>query len=140
MKRISRTKSAVISDINITPLLDLAWTLLIIFIIATTTMVQGIELTLPESTPNETEMETSTLTISVNKEGKIFLDDEPVKIRELEGLLRNLKKAKNGELPVVLKGDEGVQYKYVVAVIDILQKVPIPDLAIQTKPYKQLGL
>jgi len=140
MKRVTRSKGAAIADINITPLLDLAWTLLIIFIIATTATVQGIELTLPESEPNETEMETTTLTISVNKEGKIYLDDELVNIRELEGLLRNLKKAKNGELPVVLKGDEGVQYKYVVAVIDILQKVPLPDLAIQTKPFKQLGL
>lgn len=140
MRRRSRAGGGAIADINITPLLDLAWVLLVIFIITTTAMVQGIEITLPESTPNETDMETSTLTISVAKGGKVYLDDEQVKIKDLEGLLRNLKEAKGGKLPVVLKGDDTVEYKYVVAVFDVLQRVPIPDLAIATKPFKDLGL
>ena len=134
MKRFSRSGHGAIADINITPLLDLAWVLLVIFIITTTAMVQGIEITLPESTPHETEMESSTLTISVQKNGKVYLDEEPVKIKELEALLRELKKAKGDKLPVVLKGDDKVEYKYVVAVLDVLQRIPIPDLAIATKP------
>ena len=57
MRRFSKKSHSAVSDINITPLLDLAWVLLVIFIITTTAMVQGIELKLPEATPHETEME-----------------------------------------------------------------------------------
>ena len=78
------------SDINITPLLDLAWVLLVIFIITTTAMVQGIELKLPEATPHETEMETNTPTISVKKGGDVYMDEERVKLSELEKLIRDL--------------------------------------------------
>lgn len=134
MRRFSRGGHGAVSDINITPLLDLAWVLLVIFIITTTAMVQGIELKLPESTPHETEMETTTRTISVKKSGEIFLDEEKVKIAELESLLRELKKAKGGKLPLVLRGDAGVEYKHVVAVLDVLQRIPIEDLALATKP------
>ncbi len=134
MRRFSRAGHSAVSDINITPLLDLAWVLLVIFIITTTAMVQGIELKLPESTPHETEMETTTRTISVKKSGEVFLDEEQVKVSELEGILRDLKKAKDGKLPIVLKGDAGVEYKHVVAVLDVLQRIPIEELALATKP------
>jgi biopolymer transport protein ExbD len=73
----------------------------------------------------------------VKKTGVIFLDEEPVKVSELEGLLRDLKQAKGGKLPLVLRGDAGVEYRYVVAVIDVLQRVPIEDLAIATKPINE---
>ena len=134
MRRFSKRGHSAVSDINITPLLDLAWVLLVIFIITTTAMVQGIELKLPESTPNATEMETTTMTISVKKNGAAFLDEEPVQIAQLEQILRDLKQAMGGKLPVVLRGDAGVEYRHVVAVLDILQKIPIEDLAIATKP------
>jgi biopolymer transport protein ExbD len=135
MRRFSRSSHSAVSDINITPLLDLAWVLLVIFIITTTALVQGIEIKLPESTPHETDMETTTRTITVKKTGEIFLDEEPVKVRDLEGILRELKKAKAGKLPVVLRGDDGAEYRHIVAVLDVLQRVPIEDLALATKPF-----
>jgi len=137
MRRFSRKSYGAVADINITPLLDLAWVLLVIFIITTTAMIQGIELKLPESTPNETEMETTTRTISVKMNGTAFLDEEPVQIAQLERILRDLKQAMGGKLPIVLRGDAGVEYKHVVAVLDILQRIPIEDLAIATKPNRQ---
>jgi biopolymer transport protein ExbD len=134
MRRFSKKSHGAVADINITPLLDLAWVLLVIFIITTTAMVQGIELKLPESTPHETEMETTTRTVSVKKNGEVYLDEERVRVAELEKLLRDLKAAKGGKLPLVLRGDAGVEYRYVVAVLDVLQRIPIEDLAIATKP------
>jgi len=134
MRRFSRKSHGAVSDINITPLLDLAWVLLVIFIITTTAMVQGIELKLPESTPHETEMETTTKTISVKQSGEVFMDEEPVPVPLLEGILRNLKQASGGKLPIVLRGDAAVEYRHVVVVLDVLQRVPIEDLAIATKP------
>ncbi len=140
MKRFSKSGHSAVSEINITPLLDLAWVLLVIFIITTTALVQGIEVKLPESTPNETDLETTTRTISIKKSGEVFLDEEPVKIGELEGILRDLKKAKDGKLPVVIRGDQGVEYKHVVAVLDVLQRVPIEDLGLATKPMTDSGV
>ena len=84
MRRFSKKGHAAVSDINMTPLLDLAWVLLVIFIITTTAAVQGIELKLPESTPHETEMETTTPTISVKKNGDVYMDEERIKLGELE--------------------------------------------------------
>jgi biopolymer transport protein ExbD len=140
MKKFSRSGHGAVAEINITPLLDLAWVLLVIFIITTTALVQGIEVTLPESTPNETEIETTSRTISVKRSGEVFLDEEPVKIAELEGILRDLKEAKGGTLPVVLRGDEGVEYRHVVAVLDVLQRVPILELGFATKPTGEPGV
>lgn len=134
MRRFSRKSHGAVADINITPLLDLAWVLLVIFIITTTAMVQGIELKLPDSTPNETDMETTTRTISVTRNGATFLDEEPVQIPQLEQILRDLKQAMGGKLPIVLRGDAAVEYRHVVAVLDVLQRIPIEDLAIATKP------
>jgi biopolymer transport protein ExbD len=139
MKRFSKSGHSAVAEINITPLLDLAWVLLVIFIITTTALVQGIEVKLPESTPNETDIETTTRTISIKKSGEVFLDEQQVKIQELEDLLRELKKAKGDKLPIVIRGDEGVEYRYVVAVLDVLQRVPIEDLGLATKPVHEAG-
>jgi len=139
MKRFSKSGHSAVAEINITPLLDLAWVLLVIFIITTTALVQGIEVKLPESTPNETDIQTNTVTLSIKKTGDVFMDEQPVKIQELEGLLRDLKKAKGDKLPVVVRGDEGTQYKYIVAVLDVLQRVPIEELGLATKPLPEPG-
>jgi biopolymer transport protein ExbD len=134
---MGRGGHSAVADINITPLLDLAWVLLVIFIITTTAMVQGIELDLPESTPHETDMETTTKTISVKQGGDVFLDEETVQVPELEQILRDLKQAKGGKLPIVLRGDGAVEYRHVVAVLDVLQRIPIEELAIATKPMDE---
>lgn len=137
MRRFSKKSYGAVAEINITPLLDLAWVLLVIFIITTTAMVQGIELKLPESTPHETDMESNTPTLSVKKNGDVYLDEEKVKLSELEQIIRDLKMAKGGKLPLVLRGDAGVEYKHVVAVLDILQRIPVEDLALATKPFNE---
>ncbi|MCS6897231.1 MAG: biopolymer transporter ExbD [Nitrospira sp.] len=137
MRRFSKKSYGAVADINITPLLDLAWVLLVIFIITTTAMVQGIELKLPESTPHETDMETNTPTLSVKRNGDVYLDEEKVKLSELEQIIRDLKAAKGGKLPLVLRGDAGVEYRHVVAVLDVLQRIPVEDLALATKPFNE---
>lgn len=134
MKRYSKSGHGAVSELNITPLLDLAWVLLIVFILTTTAAVQGIEVQLPKSTPNDTSIESTVRTITVRKTGEVYLDEQRVEVAELEGLLRGLKEAKGGKLPIALRGDEGVEYKYVVAVLDVMQKVPIEELGFATKP------
>lgn len=134
MKRFSKSSHGAVSELNITPLLDLAWVLLVVFILTATAAVQGIEVQLPKSTPNEKSVESTVQTITVRQTGEIYLDEQKIELTELEGLLRDLKEAKGGKLPVVLRGDEGVEYKYVIAVLDVMQRIPIEDVGLATKP------
>lgn len=137
MKRFSKTTHQAVAELNITPLLDLAWVLLVIFILATVAVVQGIEVDLPESSPNQTEVEQTNRTISIQKNGTVYLDDQKMTLPELESFLTDLKKAKGDKLPLIIRGDEGVEYRHVIGVIDVLKKIPIDTFALVTKPTEE---
>jgi len=122
----------VIADINITPLLDLAWVLLVIFILTTTALVQGIEVKLPESADHKEEVETEVATVSLDKAGRVFLNDEPIEVEALEEKLRLFKLA-NPNLPVILRADRSLVYAEVVTVLDAIKKVPVENLALATE-------
>ncbi|MHB8481546.1 MAG: ExbD/TolR family protein [Nitrospiria bacterium] len=134
MKRFSKSSHSAVAELNITPLLDLAWVLLVIFILATVAVVQGIEIDLPQSAPNQTEVEPTSRTISIQKTGLIYLDEQKMTLAELEGFLTDLKKAKGDKLPLIIKGDAGVEYRHVIGVLDVLQRIPIENFALVTKP------
>jgi biopolymer transport protein ExbD len=78
-------------EINITPMLDLAYVLLVIFIIMTTASVQGIKVNLPKASAAPSLAKPTTKAITITAEGRIFLDTYPVTIEELEQMLRNHK-------------------------------------------------
>ena len=119
-------------EINITPMLDLAYVLLIIFIIMTTASVQGIKVNLPKASAAPSLAKPSTRAITVTAEGRIFLDAYPVTLEELETMLRN-HKAVNPDFPVVVKGDAQVQYEKVVDVLDLLGRLDISQLGLVTQ-------
>lgn len=120
------------SDINITPMLDLAYVLLIIFIIMTTATVQGIKVNLPKASATPSLAKPQTKAITVTQDGTIYLDTYPVTMEELESRLRQYKAA-NADLPVVIKGDAGVQYEKVVNVLDLLGRLDITQLGLVTQ-------
>ena len=119
-------------DINVTPMLDLAYVLLIIFIIMTTASVQGIKVNLPKASNTPSLAKPQTKAITVTETGQIFLDTYPVTLAELEQRLRDLK-AVNPQLPVVIKGDARVQYEKVIAVLDLMGKLEITQLGLVTQ-------
>ncbi len=116
-------------DINITPMLDLAYVLLVIFIIMTTASVQGAKVDLPKGSAAQSLAVPKTKVISISNQGQVFLDAVPVSLAELEHRLRDLK-AVTPDLPVVLKGDRAVQYDKIIAVIDIVSHVGISSLGL----------
>lgn len=123
-------------DINITPMLDLAYVLLVIFIIMTTATVQGIKVNLPKAstTPSLAKPKTKAVTIDAN--GQVYLDTYPVTIAELESRLRSFK-AITPDLPVVIKGDSKIQYEKVIEVMDLCGRLDITQLGLVTqKPAK----
>lgn len=119
-------------DINITPMLDLAYVLLVIFIIMTTASVQGIKVNLPKASAAPSLAKPTTKAITITEEGRIFLDTYPVTMEELESMLRN-HKAANPDFPVVVKGDARVQYEKVIDVLDLLGRLDITQLGLVTQ-------
>lgn len=118
-------------DINITPMLDLAYVLLVIFIIMTTASVQGIKVNLPKASAAVSMAKPQTRAITVSETGQIFLDAYPVTLAELEQRLRSLK-ALNPDFPVVVKGDSTVQYQKVMDILDLLRRVDLPQVGLVT--------
>ena len=119
-------------DINITPMLDLAYVLLVIFILMTTATVQGLKVNLPKSSAAPSLAKPKTKAITVNNEGKIFLDTVPVTVQELETRL-NQQKSITPEFPVVVRGDSLTQYQGVMDVLDVLGRLNITQVGLATK-------
>jgi len=125
-------KGGPIADINITPLLDLAWVLLVIFILTTTALVQGIEVKLPETADHKEEVPTEVATVAIDRAGLIYLNDERIELGALEEKLRIFKLA-NPALPVILWADRTLAYDQVVKVLDSIKRVPVENLALATE-------
>jgi len=121
-----------IVEINVVPMLDLAWNLLVVFMIVVTASVQGIKIDLPKASAAASKVKPSTKAITVTAEGTIFLDSFPVTMTELETRLRQYK-AGDPNLPVVVRGDEKVSYKNIIEVLDLLQKLEITQLGLVTQ-------
>lgn len=119
-------------DINVTPMLDLAYVLLVIFIIMTTASVQGIKVNLPKASDAPSLAKPSTRAITITQDGRIFLEAYPVTMAELEVRLRALRAAQP-DFPVVVKGDTDVQYGKVMAVLDLLMRLDITQLGLVTQ-------
>jgi biopolymer transport protein ExbD len=123
----------VYDDINITPMLDLAYVLLIVFIIMTTASVQGVKVNLPKASNTPSLAKPKTVAISINNEGKIFLDTVPV--ASLDELKQQLlqHKAQDADFPVVIKGDAEVQYKNVVDVLALVGELNLTQVGLATQ-------
>jgi biopolymer transport protein ExbD len=120
------------TELNVVPLLDLAWNLLIVFIMVVTATVQGISVNLPKASAAASSIKPATKAITLTAEGTIYLDSFPVTLEELELRLRQLKAA-NPNFPVVIKGDERIVYRSVIEVLDLLQKLEITQLRLVTQ-------
>ncbi|CAB3643477.1 Biopolymer transport protein ExbD [Paraburkholderia sediminicola] len=125
-------------DINITPMLDLAYVLLIIFIIMTTASVQGIKVDLPKASSAASLAKPKTKAITVADSGQIYLDAYPVSMSELEDRLRT-QKALTPEFPIVLKGDSTVAYQKVMDVLDLLRRLDLSQVGLVTGKAHQGG-
>ncbi len=132
----AQEEDAPYDDINITPMLDLAYVLLVIFIIMTTASVQGIKVNLPKASSSASLAKPKTKAITVSDTGDIFLDAYPVTLSELEDRLRT-EKALDPEIPVVVKGDATVQYQRVMEVLDLLRRLDLNQVGLVTGKPQQ---
>lgn len=119
-------------DINVTPMLDLAYVLLVVFIILTTASVQGVKVDSPNTEAGGNLARPKTRAITVTAEGQVYLDAYPVSLEQLRSSLAN-HKAANPALPVVLKGDARAPYEQVMAVLEVAKSLDITEIGLVTQ-------
>jgi biopolymer transport protein ExbD len=128
----AQSESKPYDDINITPMLDLAYVLLVIFILMCTASIQGMKVNLPTASKGANLGKPKTKAISVNNEGKVFLDTIPVSMQELEQRLAQ-QRTRTPDFPVVVSGDSGTQYQRIMDVLDLLGRLGISQVGLATK-------
>jgi len=120
--RLERTQGPQpMSDINVTPLVDVMLVLVVIFIITAPLLASSIRLDLPKTDAAKPADAPKFVTLVVDKSGQAFLNDKPLNADELAGQLRETA-AQNPDTEVQLRADEGVPYGKVVQVMGLAQK------------------
>jgi biopolymer transport protein ExbD len=128
------SKRKAYDEINITPMLDLAYVLLVIFIIMTTASVQGVRVDLPSASASQSIGQPKTRVIAVQSDGTLSLDTTPVSLSQLQAELQAAVAA-DPKTPVILRGDRVVQYDRIMQVLDICSKVGVRSLGMaSTRP------
>ena len=132
MKKTSQSHHSSLSELNITPLLDLVFVLLVIFIITTPQMMNNLEMTLPSGKPPpKTDKKPKINHILVDAKGQTYLNDEAVTVPGLKDKLRQMK-SDNPDLSVVVKGSDEVDYQNMINVLDVLQQLDITKVGLAT--------
>jgi len=118
--------------INVTPMLDLAYVLLVIFIVMTTASVQGLKIDLPKPSnkPNKTEHKEMRI-VQIQPDGSLLLNGAAISLEELESRLGAIH-AREPDMPMVIKGDPQAHYDQVVAIIDLAARLNIANVGLVT--------
>ena len=127
-----RGENQLYDDINVTPMLDLAYVLLVVFIILTTASVQGVRVKSPETQAANNLARPQTRAITITADGAMYLDAYPVTLDQLRSSLAQYKSA-NPALPVVLKADAAAQYDKVMEVLEVAKSLDITEIGLVTK-------
>ena len=124
------------SDINVTPFVDVMLVLLIIFMVTAPMMMQGVDVDLPEATSEPLSAQEEALIVSINKDGQVFISDYEVQVDALgEKLLKILEGRESRE--VYIKGDKTVPYGVVVRVMSEMEAAGIEKIGMVTVPESQ---
>lgn len=123
----------VVSDINITPLVDVMLVLLIVFIVTAPLLTNSVKVNLPKAAPTQSTDQNKALMISVKPDGAIFLDKDPVNLETFEQEITQRKNA-NSKLALNLNADETVPYGTVAKLLASIERVGVEKLSVITEP------
>lgn len=135
MRRFSQHNHLVtLSDINITPLLDLAFVLLIIFIITTPLLEQGLNLKLPQGGRADQKLDQRDIrTIDVSSQGQFKFRNQYYTPEQLAASLKQ-EQSRNPNLIVYIRADQNGPYKFVAAILNRLEQVGVVNVSLRTEP------
>jgi len=126
-----RNGNLTFSQVNITNLVDVALTLVVILLIISPFIEQGIEVNLPVSSPAEIRVEKSII-ITAAPEDVYYMEGKKVTLREMYNRLRE-KSRESADISIIVKGDENVSYKNIIKVLDIAKKCEIEKIGLATQ-------
>lgn len=131
LKKTTQRGHGTMTELNITPLLDLVFVLLVIFIITTPQLMNNLQINLPSGNPPKDKPKIEPARIEVNAQGQITLDKTPVTAVQLKEQLAAMKQA-NPDLAVVVKGADDTDYQVMVGVLDTLRQLDITKMGMAT--------
>jgi len=133
LKKSTQRGHGTMNELNITPLLDLVFVLLVIFIITTPQLMNNLEMNLPAGKPPVKKPDQPKINkIVVDANGRITLNDQPLPVAALKDKLQQMQ-ADNPDLAVVVKAADEVDYQHMVNVLDILQQLNITKVGLATE-------
>lgn len=135
MKKCSHSAHETMTELNITPLLDLAFVLLVIFIITTTPIVNDLDLTLPTASKRQKDPPRKANYITVEAGGALHLNKKQMDISELQQNLATLR-VDDPDLSVIVRGDGKTKYRQIRAVLDACQQANVVKVDLATEPLK----
>ena len=135
MEGMRHVRNELLSEINVTPFVDVMLVLLIIFMVTAPMMMRGEDVDLPQTASEQIPAKTERLIITINRKGEIFLNDYKTTLATLTGRLRAIQQSKRQE-GVFLQADEKLPYGLVVKVMAAEKGAGIKKLGMVTKPLE----
>ena len=129
----SQRDSGTISQINVTPLVDVMLVLLVIFMVTAPIIQQGVQVNLPQARSSAIEGSEEHLVVTISKNGKVYLNDNAMSVAELGAKLRAIKKLQ-ADKQVYLRADQDVRYGLVMKTIAEIKQAGIEKLGMVTRP------
>ena len=123
------------SEINVTPFVDVMLVLLIIFMVTAPMMMQGVDVNLPQTTTSNIKTEEDPLILTVNKKGEIFLENTQVSLEDLEKKVKSIFKYRR-EKEILLRADREIPYGLVIKVMAGVKRAGINKLGMVTEPIE----
>ena len=136
MKKCSHSHHHALAELNITPLLDLAFVLLVIFIITTTPIVNDQDVDLPSAAKRPKESKTKVQYVTVNSSGQMYLNNLEVDLPALQEKLVAMR-LDDPEINVVVRGSAKTKYQNVVNVMDVLQQANVGKVNLATEAFPE---
>lgn len=124
-----------LSDINITPLVDVVLVLLVIFMITAPVLQSGIEVNVPRTRTVKQITQQRTV-VTIDREQRVYLDDKPVNVNDLPALLRQKDGTNPANRVIYLRSDEKVPFGAFASVMDAVKQAGITNVSIVTRPIQ----
>ncbi len=125
-----------VSEINVTPLVDVMLVLLIIFMVTAPMMTQGIDVKLPESSAPAIPNDDERVVVTVTQDRKVHINDNVVELGELGSKLAAITQNRSDRKGVFLRADEKIPYGYVMEVMGMIRQAGIDQIGMVTEPAK----
>jgi len=133
MKKCSKSHHEALAELNITPLLDLAFVLLVIFIITTTPVVNDLDVDLPSAARRPKDPKPKVNYVTVESGGRLYLNKEEVTLDSLQEKVVALR-LEDQDLNISIRGSAKTKYQHIVQVMDKLQQANVGKVNLATEP------